>query len=154
MRRAQQAACTTARMSELEDVQNRRDDRGVALDEVGVSGLRYPIVVLDRVRGEQHTIAQISMSVNLPQHFKGTHMSRFLEVLNQHRGEVTMRTLPTMLQVLQNRLEAESARIEVRFPYFIERAAPATGARALMDYGCTFITERRIDRQNFEVRVD
>jgi GTP cyclohydrolase I len=109
----------------------------VALDEVGVSGLRYPIVVLDRVRGEQHTVAQISMSVNLPHHFKGTHMSRFLEVLNEHRGEITMRTLPTMLQVLQDRLQAESARIEVSFPYFVERAAPATRARALMDYEST-----------------
>lgn len=138
----------------MEDVQNRRDDRGIALDEVGVSRLRYPIVVLDRTLGQQHTVANITMSVNLPHHFKGTHMSRFLEVLNENRGEVTLRTLPAMLQALQDRLQAESARVEVAFTYFVERAAPATGARALMDYGCAFVGERRVDRDDFLLRVD
>src|SRR5262244_916815 len=99
----------------MEDVQNRRDDRRVAIDEVGVTGLRYPIVVLDRAQGRQHTIARIAMSVNLPHHFKGTHMSRFLEILNEHRGEITMRTLPAILAALKERLQAESARIEAVF---------------------------------------
>src|SRR5437763_253116 len=100
----------------MEDVQNRHDDRRIAIDEVGVSSLRYPIVVLDQACGQQPTVAQIAMSVNLPHHFKGTHMSRFLEILNEHRGEMTMRTLPVILGQLQARLEAERARIEVAFP--------------------------------------
>ena len=125
----------------MEDIQSRHDERGVNIDQVGVSGVRYPIVVLDREQGQQHTIAELSMAVNLPRQFKGTHMSRFIEVLSAHRGEMTMRTLPAMLAELKGRLRAESARMEVRFPYFIERAAPVSGARALMDYQCWFIGE-------------
>ncbi len=79
----------------MEDVQNHTDERGIPLDQVGVTDLRYPIIVLDRDSEQQQTIARLTMSVNLPHHFKGTHMSRFIEVLNEHRGEVTMRTLPT-----------------------------------------------------------
>jgi GTP cyclohydrolase I len=138
----------------IEDVQNRQDNRRIAIDEVGVSSLRYPIAVLDRAQGQQHTVAQITMSVNLPHHFKGTHMSRFLEILNDHRGEVTMRTLPTILRDLQDRLEAESARIEVTFPYFLEREAPVTAARGLMDYACTFTGERRGEHDDFVLRVE
>src|SRR5262249_12424147 len=138
----------------MEDVQSRMDGRGVALDEVGVTGLRYPIVVLDRTNGRQHTVAQIAMSVNLPQQFKGTHMSRFLEVLNEHRGEVTMNTLPTILQSIQERLQAQSARIDIEFPYFLEREAPVTSARALMDYKCTFFGKRQANRNDFIVRVE
>ena len=138
----------------MEDVQSRLDGRGVALDEVGVTGLRYPIVVLDRARGQQHTVAQIAMSVNLPHQFKGTHMSRFLEVLNEHRGEVTMNTLPAILQSVQDRLQAESARIEVAFPYFLEREPPVTAARALMDYSCAFVGRRYGGRNDFMLRVE
>lgn len=141
-------------MTEMEDVQNRSDDRHVAIDEVGVIGLRYPIVVLDRVHGQQHTVAQVTMSVNLRHSAKGTHMSRFLEVLNEHRGEVTMRTLPVMLQVLQDRLRAESARIQVAFPYFVEREAPVTGARALMYYDCAFLGTRQGGKDEFVLHVE
>lgn len=123
------------------DVQSRPDERGIPLDQVGVRDIRYPIVVLDRSDGRQHTVATITMSVSLPHHFKGTHMSRFVEVLEEHRGEVTMQTLPAILADLRRRLEAESARVEVQFPYFLERSAPASGARALMDYQCTFVGE-------------
>jgi GTP cyclohydrolase I len=122
----------------MEDVQNHRDERRIAIDRVGVSDLRYPIVVLDRLNKQQHTIATLSMSVNLPHEFKGTHMSRFIEVLNQHRGEVTMRTIPAILTDLRTRLNAESAHLDVRFPYFLERSAPISNATAIMDYECTF----------------
>lgn len=122
----------------MEDVQGRRDEREVALDRVGVSGLRYPIVVLDRDHQRQHTVAVLKMSVNLPHEFKGTHMSRFIEILNEHRGEITMRTVPTMLRDLRRRLDAESAHIHLVFPYFLERRAPVSGAGALMDYECSF----------------
>jgi GTP cyclohydrolase I len=122
----------------MEDVQGRRDSREVALDRVGVSGLRYPIVVLDREHQKQHTVAVLKMSVNLPHEFKGTHMSRFIEILNEHRGEITMRTVPNILRDLKAKLDAESAHIHLVFPYFLERRAPVTGASALMDYECSF----------------
>jgi GTP cyclohydrolase I len=125
----------------VEDVQNQPDVRNVAIDRAGVSDLRYPIVVLDRYHQVQHTIANVSMSVGLPEEFKGTHMSRFIEVLNEHRGELTMRTLPTLLHDLRRRLQAKIARVEVVFPYFIERAAPVSRATALMDYECNFVGE-------------
>lgn len=125
----------------IEDVQRRPDVRRIPIDQVGVSDLRYPIVVLDRACGRQHTIGLLSASVSLPHHFKGTHMSRFIEVLDAHRGELTMRTLPTILRAMKQRLEAESARLEVRFPYFLKRRAPVSGATALMDYDCSFAGE-------------
>lgn len=135
------------------DVQSRQDERGIALDQVGVTGLRYPIVVLDKDHEKQSTIANITMSVNLPHHFKGTHMSRFLEVLNEHHGEVTMRTLPNILKQMRERLDAESARIELTFPYFIERKAPVSGARGLMDYECKFMGEMKGEVMDFVLGV-
>ena len=135
------------------DVQSRADGRGIALDRVGVTDLRYPIVVLDRTRERQSTTARVTMSVSLPHHFKGTHMSRFIEVLNEHRGEVTMRTLPKLLKELRARLEAESARVELHFTYFLERAAPQSGARGLMDYECSFVGESNGERDDFVLGV-
>ncbi len=137
----------------MDDVQNHTDDRGISLDQAGVTDLRYPIIVLDREREKQQTIARLTMSVSLPNHFKGTHMSRFIEVLNEHRGEVTMRTLPAILRELKERLDAESARIEIDFPYFLEREAPASGARALMDYECTFVGEANGADEDFVLGV-
>jgi GTP cyclohydrolase I len=137
----------------LDDVQNRRDERGIAINHVGVTDLRWPVVVLDRQQGEQQTVATLTASVGLPHHFKGTHMSRFVEVLNEHRGEVTMRTLPTILRQLKERLDAESARIEVRFPYFLERVAPVSGCKALMDYECSFIGESNGGHDDFVLGV-
>jgi GTP cyclohydrolase I len=139
----------------MEDVQGRRDEREVALDRVGVSGLRYPIVVLDRDHQKQHTVAVLKMSVNLPHEFKGTHMSRFIEVLNEHRGEITMRTVPAILRDLRKKLDAESAHIHLVFPYFLERRAPVSGASALMDYECSFdaAVNGGTDKFVFGVRV-
>src|SRR5438067_1516650 len=125
----------------MEDVQGRRDDRNLPIDQAGVSGIRYPIFVLDRNREKQHTIAELRLSVSLPHEFKGTHMSRFMEALNEHRGEVTVRTIPILLHDLKTRLDADSARVEVRFPYFIERAAPISGAKGLLDINCGFVGE-------------
>jgi len=137
----------------LEDVQNRGDGRRVAIDQVGVSDLRYPISVLDREREKQHTVARLSLAVNLPHEFKGTHMSRFVEALDEHRGEITMRTLPAILRDLKQRLQAESARVEVSFPYFLERTAPVSGARALMDYECSFVGEANGSLEDFVLGV-
>src|SRR5262245_52816640 len=118
MRHVLPEPCTEASVIEpglarqIEDVQSRSDDREIPLDRVGVSDLRYPIVVLDRQRQRQQTVATVSMAVNLPHHFKGTHMSRFVELLNEFRGEITLRTTPDLLVELKLRLNAESAHIE------------------------------------------
>jgi GTP cyclohydrolase I len=138
----------------MQDVQSRLDERGIPIDQVGVKDLHYPIVVLDRQQGRQETVAKFSMSVSLPHNFRGTHMSRFVEVLNEHRGEVTMRTLPTILHELRERLEAESASIEVTFPYFLERSAPVSGLRALMHYECTFVGTVNREADDFVLRVE
>lgn len=137
----------------VEDVQGRPDNREIALDRVGVAGLSHPIVVLDRATEKQRTIGTFTMSVSLPREQKGTHMSRFVEVLNDHHGEVTMRTVPAILRDLRARLDASSARMEVEFPYFLERAAPVSGATALMDYACAFIGELREGVDDFVLRV-
>ncbi len=138
----------------MDDVQNHADERGIPLDRVGVTDLQYPIVVLDQKHEKQHTIARFTMSVNLPHQFKGTHMSRFIEVLNVHHGEFTVRTLPAMLRELKQRLNAEAARVEVAFPYFVEKAAPNSGAKALMDYQCFFVGELNGGDVDFVVGVD
>ena len=123
----------------MEDIQNKLPEQQIPIDQVGVTNLRYPIVVLDRCNEKQQTFASITASVDLPHHFKGTHMSRFIEILNKHRGEVTMRTIPLILKEMKKKLNSKSARIEVEFPYFLERKAPQTKIKALMDYDCTFI---------------
>lgn len=137
----------------MRDIQSSPDHRNVAIDQVGVSDLRYPITVLDRAQGNQATVARLTMSVNLPHHFKGTHMSRFIEVLNKHRGEVTINTIPLILADLKEVLHAGSARVEVAFPYFLERSAPVSGAKALMDYECTFVGEANGGADDFVLGV-
>jgi len=137
----------------MEDVQNQTDKRQLAIDRVGVSDLRYPIVLLDREHQKQQTVAHLSISVALPHEFKGTHMSRFIEILNDHRGEVTMRNLPACLKDIKTRLSAESAHLELTFPYFLERTAPVSGAKALMDYDCFFSAEMNGVHEDFVLGV-
>jgi GTP cyclohydrolase I len=137
----------------MHDIQNQDDDRCIHIDKVGVNELRYPITVLDRENEVQHTIGSLTLSVSLPHHFKGTHMSRFIEILNEHRGEITMRTLPDILHTMKERLQAESAHVEVCFPYFLERSAPVSGARALVDYECRFSGNSNGHADDFTVGV-
>lgn len=137
----------------MHDIQSEEDDRCIRIDKVGVNGLRYPITVLDRDHETQHTIASLTLSVSVPHNFKGTHMSRFIEILNEHRGEVTMRTLPDILHTMKDRLQAESAHVEVRFPYFVERSAPVSGARAMVDYECHFSGNSNGQSDDFVVGV-
>ena len=137
----------------MQDVQNQPDLRQLPIDRVGVTDLRYPIIVLDREHQKQQTIASLSISVALPHDFKGTHMSRFIEALNDHRGEITMHTLPAFLKDVKARLCAESAHVDVAFPYFLERAAPVTGAKALMDYECFFSAEINQRKEDFVLGV-
>jgi GTP cyclohydrolase I len=122
----------------LRDIHSQRDRRGLALDRAGVKGLRYPICVLDRARGLQHTVAEIDMTVSVPHKRKGAHMSRFVELLNRHRREIDIRKFRSLCSELRKDHDAEAAHVEVRFPYFIEKKAPVTGAVGLVDYACTF----------------
>jgi GTP cyclohydrolase I len=122
----------------LTDVQNSKDKRGIAIDKVGIKNLHYPVSVLDKKKSFQHTVADISMYVDLPHYFKGTHMSRFLEVLNEHRGEISIVNFPDILRKIKRVLNAGSASVEIEFPYFIEKSAPVSGKKSLMEYICYY----------------
>lgn len=139
---------------ELADMQTSSDTRGVQIDHVGICDLTYPVVVLDRLNQRQQATATIAVSVSLPHHFKGTHMSRFLEVLAHHQGEITMHTIPVILRELKQRLAAEAARLEVAFTYFVQRTAPVSGLSAPMDYRCTFIGDSGREGEGFEMKVE
>ncbi|MBW1729391.1 MAG: GTP cyclohydrolase I FolE2 [Deltaproteobacteria bacterium] len=122
----------------MEDIQNHRDYRNIDIDQVGVKGIRYPITVRDKDMGEQQTVAEINMYVNLPRTYKGTHMSRFVEILNEHNRRISIQNFSNILEEMKKRLNAESAHMEITFPYFISKPAPVTGAEGLMEYKCTF----------------
>jgi GTP cyclohydrolase I len=122
----------------MRDIQKSRDTRNIAIDKVGVKDITYPIVVMDKNRKFQHTVARINMYVDLPHHFKGTHMSRFVEILNTYREEIALDKLETILQEMKKKLGASSAHLEMEFPYFVEKRAPVSKARSLMEYTCSF----------------
>ncbi len=122
----------------MEDIQNHRDDRNMDIDQVGVKGIRYPITVLDKDMGEQQTVAEINMYVNLPRYYKGTHMSRFVEILNEHSRRISLQNFSEILEEMKERLKAESAHMEMSFPYFVSKSAPVTGVSGLMEYRCAF----------------
>lgn len=122
----------------MEDIQNHKDHRNIDIDQVGVKGIKYPITVLDKDQGEQQTVAEINMYVNLPRYYKGTHMSRFVEILNEHSRRISLQNFSGILEEMKKRLDAESAHMEITFPYFINKYAPVTGADGLMEYRCTF----------------
>lgn len=121
----------------MHDVQNQRDDRGIAIDQVGITDLTLPIRVRDEAGGHQSTIARVTMSVDLPAHRRGAHMSRFVEVLRRRHVDVSVVTLPAILHELAARLAARHASVKLAFPYCLERTAPVSGARAAMAYQCT-----------------
>lgn len=121
------------------DVQKEKDDRKIPIDKVGVRDVRYPITVLDKSSGHQHTVASVNMYVNLPHEVRGTHMSRFLNILNEHRGEITVENIPIVLQKMRERQKAESAHIEITFPYFMTKKAPISGEESQMEYHCTVL---------------
>ncbi len=137
----------------MPDVQSSADTRQLAIDKVGIKSIRHPVRVQERAGGVQHTIAMFNMYVGLPHHFKGTHMSRFVEILNAHEREITVDSFRTMMREMVVRLEAEEGRIEMSFPYFVDKAAPVSGVRSLMDYEVSFVSEIRAGRQNFTMKV-
>ena len=125
----------------IEDVQSRNDTRNIPINKVGIKDIRHPVRVRDRSVGEQHTVATFNMYVNLPHNFKGTHMSRFVEILHQHEREISVKSFKDMLREMTDRLEAQSGHIEMRFPYFVSKKAPVSDVESLMDYEVTFIGE-------------
>ena len=130
---------STTSGSDIADVQNTADTRQIAIDKVGIKDIRHPVVVNDRSGGEQHVVANFNMYVNLPHNFKGTHMSRFVEILNQHERELTVKSFKEMMSEMVERLDANSGHIEMSFPYFMNKKAPVSGVESLLDYDVSFI---------------
>ena len=126
----------------VEDVQSRADTRRIPINRVGIKDINHPVKVRDRSAGEQHTVANFNMYVNLPHNFKGTHMSRFVEILH-HEREISVESFSSMLAEMTTRLEAEAGHIEMTFPYFVMKKAPVSGVESLLDYRTTLIGERR-----------
>ena len=140
-------------LQNIPDVQALPDSRKLAIDKVGVKALRHPVRISERSGSVQHTIATFNMYVALPHHFKGTHMSRFVEILEAHEREITMQSFQAMLKEMTQKLEAEEGHIEMSFPYFIEKAAPVSGVRSLMDYEVTFHGQLKKKKQSFTMKV-
>ena len=122
----------------LHDKQSERDYRELRIDKVGVRGLRFPIQVLDKAHTLQNTIATIGMYVDLPKEFKGTHMSRFIEVLNAHGNVVHVANITEILYAMQARLKSDTAHLEMEFPFFLTKKAPVSGQESVMDYTARF----------------
>jgi len=125
----------------IADVQSSADTRHLAINKVGIKGIRHPVKVKDKSVGVQHTVATFNMYVHLPHNFKGTHMSRFVEILNEHEREISVESFVTILREMVERLEAKSGHIEMNFPYFVNKTAPVSGVQSLLDYDVTFIGE-------------
>jgi len=130
---------STVTAGAMRDVQKTPDFRKLAINKVGVKDISYPIVVMDKNDAYQHTVARVNMYVDLPHHFKGTHMSRFVEILNAHRKEMALDKMEATLQKIKDKLGASRAHLEMEFPYFVEKRAPVSGAVSLMEYSCRFL---------------
>ncbi len=146
---AQEANKTSA----LPDVQNTRDTRAIAINKVGIKDIRHPVQVKDRTGKVQHTIANFNMYVDLPHNFKGTHMSRFVEILNSHEWEITVDSFKVMLTEMTHLLDAEVGHIEMSFHFFINKTAPASGVQSLLDYKVSFIGEHRNNKNIINIKV-
>jgi GTP cyclohydrolase I len=137
----------------IPDVQATPDTRRLAIDRVGIKDIRHPARIRERSGGLQHTIAHFDMYVGLPHHFKGTHMSRFVEILNAHEREISPDTFRLMVREMAKKLEAESGELAMRFPYFVEKKAPVSGVKSLMDYEVTFVGAIKDGRETFTLKV-
>lgn len=137
----------------IPDIQATPDTREIAIDQVGIKGIRHPVKVSDRAAGVQHTLATFNMTVHLPKHFKGTHMSRFVEILNREEREISVESFGHILKDMVARLEAPSGRIDMHFPYFIRKAAPVSGVTSLLDYDITFTGELQQGQFFFTMKV-
>ncbi len=125
----------------MTDVQNQIDKRNIAINKVGIKKIRYPISLFDKQNEIQHTVADVNMYVSLPKEFKGTHMSRFVEVINKYQREIELNNIHEVLHFMKDRLDAQDAHLEMIFPYFIEKIAPVSQEKGLMDYSCSVQAE-------------
>lgn len=137
----------------IADVQSSADTRRIAINKVGIKNIRHPVVVKDRSDGEQHTVASFNMYVSLPHNFKGTHMSRFVEILNSHEKEISVESFRDMLAEMAERLEADAGHIEMSFPYFVNKTAPVSGVRSLLDYEVALIGEIHAGEPTMYIKV-
>jgi len=137
----------------IPDVQSSPDKRHLAIDKVGIKSIRHPIKVADKSAGVQHTIATFNMYVELPHNFKGTHMSRFVEILNTHEREISVESFESILREMVAKLESDSGYIEMSFPYFMEKSAPVSGVKSLSDYEVTFKGEIKDGEYGLEMKV-
>lgn len=143
-----------ANNSDIPDVQGSTDVRNIAINKVGIKDIRHPVIVKDRSDGLQHTIATFNMYVYLPHHFKGTHMSRFVKILNDHEKEISTASFRDMLLEMSQLLEADSGYIEMSFPFFVSKAAPVSGVVSLMDYNVTLIGEIKDGQTQTRIKVE
>jgi GTP cyclohydrolase IB len=141
-------------MPSLSDTQSQHDDRRIPIDRVGVRSLKFPLTIADRERRPQHTVATVAMAVDLPQHYKGTHMSRFVQVLHSHGQELTVANATAIPHELLSRLDAQRAHLELRFPYFRSKPAPVTATPGLLDYGVIFEINAETHLTDFVVTVE
>jgi GTP cyclohydrolase I len=139
--------------SALPDTQGLLDTRNLPINKVGIKDILHPVVIKQRSGENQSTVANFNMYVNLPHNFKGTHMSRFVHILNDHEDHITVDTFKQMIQEMLVLLEAESGHVEMTFPYFIKKTAPATKVQSLLDYTVTFIGEIKDGISNLKVKV-
>ena len=137
----------------IPDIQGSPDIRQIPIDKVGIKDICHPVVVKDRTGQEQFTVARFNMYVDLPKDFKGTHMSRFVEILNQHEYAITVDSFKHMIQEMTQLLAARSGHIEMSFPYFIEKSAPVSGVKSLLDYQVSFIGQLIEDEVSVQVKI-
>lgn len=128
-------------MKELKDMQNERDTREISIDRVGVRDIRFPIVVSDKERRTQSTVARVALMVDLPKEYKGTHMSRFVEALHEHNRYLDVRTAVRLPDRLLRKLDAQRAHVEIEFPFFRLKKAPVSGMEGMMDYDVRFVID-------------
>ncbi len=139
---------------EIPDVQGSADKRKIAINKVGIKDIRHPVIVKDRSDGLQHTIATFNMYVFLPHHFKGTHMSRFVKILNDQDKEISTASFRDMLLEMSDLLEADSGHIEMSFPFFVSKKAPVSGVVSLMDYNVTLIGEIKDGETQTRIKIE
>ncbi|MBN2551907.1 MAG: GTP cyclohydrolase I FolE2 [Spirochaetales bacterium] len=137
----------------MKDVQNQHDPRRIEIQKVGVKDVKYPISVLDKKNQTQQTVATINMYADLPHDFKGTHMSRFIDVVNEYYVDISMNNFLEMLDKVRMLLDASRAYGEVIFPYFIEKQAPVSGERSMMEYVCEYVGEVSDQYKHFYVGI-
>lgn len=137
----------------IPDVQSTQDTRNLPINKVGIKSIRHPVKVAERAGGVQHTIGLFNMYVHLPAEFKGTHMSRFVEILNAQEREMSVAHFESVVRQMVERLEARSGYVEMSFPYFVNKTAPVSGVQSLLDYEVTYIGEMVEGEYRFTMKV-